>query len=884
MSVGYPVLEGAAPGVADVNRQIERALRSIVDEWKPTATPDPDWEGASCDVCAYVSGGFFADLLTDEAFSTLVSLHAYTGGAHGNSYHYAYTFDLTTGRPVQARSLFRPGSGWEREVARLAVDDIRRQGFRHDDRASMMRSRAVGRILAGDPLFTIGPDSLYIHFPTYALASFADGDLRAAIPASALRSSLRPEGLLGESRARPVDTSTLTVLADLDRRRAAVEAGDLTAQLGLGNAYWNGEGIGQNQVEGLRYYRMAADQGHAAAQSHVGVVYLFSDVVPKNARLAAHYFRLAAAQGDAVAQSNLGALYERGEGVKRDDVEAVRLYRLAAAQGYANAQSNLGHMYVVGQGIAADTAAAVRYFRLSASQGNPSGETSLGYHLEKGTGAPRDLDAAIQLYRRAAAQGYALGQTNLGRVHEKGIGVAADLAEAVRLYRLAVAQNEPYAAAYLGALYETGRGVPRDLTEARRLFQQAAYADNELGREGLARLDGGGLPSEVPRAQTRRLPQAIDEVVAAHVRENPQYRFPDIEDFDPLNLAYYREERGIADFDPYVSSGYLNADPDEDYAVLLAGPSYTEPSGNRHNSIRILLIEGVPYDEPTVAYFFDESLPADQMSVARLRDGYSGIVNHGLTFWMTESDLYGRVESTSAGYLSNPDDGYDTLDEEQPVLVRADSLRLRDPVYDFTTFVGVPVLEGESAAARTVNRRLAREIRALVEAFKPTDPHDPQDPSCGFCAHVVGWFDVDLARQGIFSTLVTLHAYTGGAHGLSYLHPYTFDLRTGQPVAARDLFRAGSGWEQALVRLAREGLTTLRRERGVRDFRDHLSGRSAVFGRIASGTPLFTLGPDVFIVHFPHYTAGSFAEGTYHVPIPREALARYLRSDIPPGW
>ena len=63
--------------------------------------------------------------------------------------------------------------------------------------------------------------------------------------------------------------------------------------------------------------------------------------VPEDDVEAVRWYRLAAEQGLALAQYNLGVMYDNGEGVPEDDVEAVRWYRLAAEQGLALAQYNL---------------------------------------------------------------------------------------------------------------------------------------------------------------------------------------------------------------------------------------------------------------------------------------------------------------------------------------------------------------------------------------------------------------------------------------------------------------------------------------------------------------------------------------------------------------
>ena len=69
------------------------------------------------------------------------------------------------------------------------------------------------------------------------------------------------------------------------------EQGDAQAQFNLGLMYDKGQGVKQDDVEAVKWYRKAAEQGLAQAQL------------------------------------NLGNMYRTGEGVKQDDVEAVKWYR-----------------------------------------------------------------------------------------------------------------------------------------------------------------------------------------------------------------------------------------------------------------------------------------------------------------------------------------------------------------------------------------------------------------------------------------------------------------------------------------------------------------------------------------------------------------------------
>jgi TPR repeat protein len=107
------------------------------------------------------------------------------------------------------------------------------------------------------------------------------------------------------------------------------QQGNADAQFHLGALYDEGEGVPENDVEALTWYRMAADQGHEAAQTVLGAMYSVGQGVTQDFKEAVRWDRLAAEQGSATGQFNLAWLYKMGDGVPRDDVRAHMWFNIA---------------------------------------------------------------------------------------------------------------------------------------------------------------------------------------------------------------------------------------------------------------------------------------------------------------------------------------------------------------------------------------------------------------------------------------------------------------------------------------------------------------------------------------------------------------------------
>ena len=161
---------------------------------------------------------------------------------------------------------------------------------------------------------------------------------------------------------------------DLEEVRALAEQGNARAQFLLGAMYANGEGVPEDDVEAVRWYRLAAEQGYVSAHYYLGLMYYNGEGVPKDDVEAVRRHRLAAEQGLMEAQNTLGAMYASGVGVPEDDAEAVRWWRLAAEQGFASFQFLLGGMYANGEGVPEDDVRAYMWYNLAAAQGNENAQ------------------------------------------------------------------------------------------------------------------------------------------------------------------------------------------------------------------------------------------------------------------------------------------------------------------------------------------------------------------------------------------------------------------------------------------------------------------------------------------------------------------------------
>jgi len=114
----------------------------------------------------------------------------------------------------------------------------------------------------------------------------------------------------------------------------AADKGDMQSQVNVANAYYLGNGTGQDHHKAFLWYREAAFQGHILSQKNVGAAYWNGDGVEKNLEECVFWYELAANGGDAQAQFATGWFLMTGTGVPKDERKGLKWIHKATFQGF----------------------------------------------------------------------------------------------------------------------------------------------------------------------------------------------------------------------------------------------------------------------------------------------------------------------------------------------------------------------------------------------------------------------------------------------------------------------------------------------------------------------------------------------------------------------
>jgi TPR repeat protein len=117
------------------------------------------------------------------------------------------------------------------------------------------------------------------------------------------------------------------------------------AQYRLGNLYYHGQGVIEDETMAVYWWKKAAAYGHSDSMFQLASAYLFgaeaARYVADPDREAAVWYFQAASAGHAEAQYHLGLLFLAGKGVVESRKEAARWFRKASGHGHVEAKKAL---------------------------------------------------------------------------------------------------------------------------------------------------------------------------------------------------------------------------------------------------------------------------------------------------------------------------------------------------------------------------------------------------------------------------------------------------------------------------------------------------------------------------------------------------------------
>jgi len=216
-------------------------------------------------------------------------------------------------------------------------------------------------------------------------------------------------------------------------------------------------------------------------------------------------------------------------------------------------------------------------------------------------------------------------------------------------------------------------------------------------------------------------------------------------------------------------------------------------------------------------------------------------------------------------------------------------LRRAEPKLRYQIEAHYPQIVGSQiAGAEAFNQRVKAWVEGQIEearrsfAAAAAEPgvRPPADDQPG--SALVLHYDLFYPSQSLISLRFTSESYfAGAAHGTTQHVSLLLALERGRALAASDLFRPESGWQEALARQCLQQLTQAAAGEPGNEFLPDDAANAV--REVVSDLANWSFDGDGALIAFDPYTLFAYAAGTKEVTLPYELLRPYLRPDAPVG-
>jgi TPR repeat protein len=306
-------------------------------------------------------------------------------------------------------------------------------------------------------------------------------------------------GLLATA-SKGSEPSTLTPSKFAEIKDKA-EHGSVRQEIELGTAYFNGNGVPQDNRQAALWYERAAQAGDPAAQNLIAYLYQAGIGVPADNARAVHWYQLAAAGGLSEGKLNLGVVYLNGKGLPRDTSMAERLFREAVRKGNGTGAAFLGDMYFFGIGVPQNPEIGESWFQTGVKLHDAFAEFCMGSLYSVAPNHPHDIRKAAALMRMAVEQGYVPAMHSLGLLLVNHPVSANSSREAATIFETAASAGHWKSSILLGIMARDGNGLPADPRNAFYHFRVASLQGGPEAQRLVAN-DLKALDRQLP-AETR---------------------------------------------------------------------------------------------------------------------------------------------------------------------------------------------------------------------------------------------------------------------------------------------------------------------------------------------------------------------------------------------
>jgi hypothetical protein len=198
ININYTQIEGTSIlSEAGYNKLAEAMMQTHADSFRVWMA---DWESYNKEMGSFYEINDTALYFDSKIISTLFyEFYYFSGAAHPNNSNFSLSYDLENNREIKLGSIFT--GDYLKVLSGICIDEISKLKKEYDPtfdaKSDDWLQSGAGPDEKNFKVFNITKENFIITFPTYQVASYAEGPQTVEIPYIKLKDIINPDGLLG---------------------------------------------------------------------------------------------------------------------------------------------------------------------------------------------------------------------------------------------------------------------------------------------------------------------------------------------------------------------------------------------------------------------------------------------------------------------------------------------------------------------------------------------------------------------------------------------------------------------------------------------------------------------------------------------------------------
>jgi hypothetical protein len=198
IGITYTQIKGLnSPSEDGYNKLVQTLMNAQADSFRVWMK---DWESYNKEMGSFYEIGDTALYIDSKMISTLFyEFYYFSGAAHPNNSNFSVNYDLIKNKEIKLGDLFT--GSYLKTLSEICIKEISKTKKEYDPEFNSKNDEwlnsGAGPEEKNFKVFNVTKENFVITFPTYQVASYAEGPQTVEIPYSRLKKIINPEGLLG---------------------------------------------------------------------------------------------------------------------------------------------------------------------------------------------------------------------------------------------------------------------------------------------------------------------------------------------------------------------------------------------------------------------------------------------------------------------------------------------------------------------------------------------------------------------------------------------------------------------------------------------------------------------------------------------------------------